>query len=70
MKRDRDGPGVLVEIAERQLALYPDDARPPCMGIEGLLSSAKLIVPGSGYPERSLSSLTIQPSIQRCLWLN
>ena len=26
-----------VEIAERQLALYPDDARPPCMGIEGLI---------------------------------
>src|SRR5256714_4007220 len=27
-----------VEIAERQLALYPDDARPPCMGIEGLIA--------------------------------
>ena len=26
-----------VEIAERQLALYPDDARPPSMGIEGLI---------------------------------
>jgi adenylate cyclase len=26
-----------VKIAERQLALYPDDARPPCMGIEGLI---------------------------------
>jgi len=26
-----------VEIAERQIALYPDDARPPCMGIEGLI---------------------------------
>jgi adenylate cyclase len=26
-----------VEVAERQLTLYPDDARPPCMGIEGLI---------------------------------
>ncbi|MGC2712842.1 MAG: tetratricopeptide repeat protein, partial [Pseudolabrys sp.] len=52
-----------VEIAERQLALYPDDARPPCMGIEGLIELGETNR-AKEWISRALALVPDEPTVQ------